>query len=83
MSIDYTLYLPFIDESEIDTNKVTVNEFTFQNYISASLKFLKKLRKLEKLSPLQLRQTASLREALNSILVRADQLDASNNSDSK
>jgi hypothetical protein len=75
MSIDNTLYLPFIDESEIDTNKVTVNEFSFQNYISASLKFLKKLRKLEKISPLQRRQAGALREAINSIISRVDQLD--------
>lgn len=79
MSIDNTLYLPFIDESEIDTNKVTVNEFSFQNYISASLKFLKKLRKLDKLSPLQRRQTEAVREVAGAILYRVENLGAADN----
>ncbi len=79
MSIDNTLYLPFIDESEIDTNKVTVNEFSFQNYISASLKFLKKLRKLDKLSPIQRKQAESLRETIDALLCRVAQLDAADN----
>lgn len=79
MSIDNTLYLPFIDESEIDTNKVTVNEFSFQNYISASLKFLKKLRKLDKLSQLQRRQAEELRETIDSVLCRMAQLNAADN----
>ncbi len=77
MSADNTLYLPFIDESEVDPNKVTVNEFSFQNYIMVSFKFLKKLRKLDKLTETQLRQAGILRESVNFIIAKLDELEKS------
>ena len=75
MSFDNTLFLPFIDESEIDTNKVTVNELSFQNHIAASLKFLKKLRKLEELTPLQRRQAEALKDTINGIMAKIIELE--------
>lgn len=78
MPNDYTLFLPFIDESEIDTNKVTVNEISFQNYISASLKFLKKIRKLDSLSASQRKQAEQVREAAENIIARFKALEDKN-----
>lgn len=79
MSNDYTLFLPFIDESEIDTNKVTVNELSFQNYIAASVKFLKKLRKIDKLTDAQRKQAALVKEAAEHIISRFKSLEDKEN----
>lgn len=75
MPNDYTLFLPFIDESEIDTNKVMVNELSFQNYIAASVKFLKKLRKLDKLTDAQRKQAVLVKEAAEHIISRFKSLE--------
>lgn len=79
MSNDYTLFLPFIDESEIDTNKVTVNELSFQNYIAASVKFLKKLRKIDKLTDAQRKQAALVKDAAEHIISRFKSLEDKEN----
>jgi hypothetical protein len=78
MPNDNTLFLPFIDESEIDTNKVTVNELSFQNYVAASVKFLKKIRKLDKLTTAQRKQAELVKEAADHIIARFKSLEDKN-----
>jgi|GEM_PF-4760153 len=73
--MDQTLFLPFFDESECDTNKVIINHFSFSNYISTSIKFLKKIRKLDNLTEDQSSGTARLKEVSNAIIAHLESLE--------
>lgn len=73
-----TLFLPFIDENEIDSNKVTINEFSFQNYITSSLRFLKKLKTIDQLSKNQFKQSQELTKILENIILNLKNLEKNN-----